>query len=165
MKVTVLQHLLYLQTTFDAEKELPLIIDWMDKEWRAIYLPWLSDTKENKFTEDELRWKWLISMFEKLPDGKKTKAFVYQLLVLNDLANDGLNGKHSCWRRGKNCVIVERLLEKLDRKWIESDMQNICGNMGICLRLPSPKEFPFDLNFPENLRVITIDDRILNIKK
>jgi hypothetical protein len=165
MKITVSQHLLYLQTTFDLDTELPKIIDWMDKEWRSIYLPWLENKSQNKYSEDEIRWKWLITMFDKLPDGKKTKAFVYQLMVLNDLANDGTNVKAHCWRRNKDCVIVQRLLERMGRDWKESDMQNICGNMGVCLRLPDTKMFPFSLELPENLTVITIDDRILNIKK
>lgn len=164
MKVSIQQHRNYLATQFDQATELPKILNWTDREWSELYLPWLKDTSPNKMTEDELCWKWLVTMFVKLPDGKKTKAYVYQMMVLNDLANDGLNGKKHCWRRHRDCITEQRWLERLSRDWQESDLQNLCGNLAICIRQPDPKLFPFDLNFSESLREITIDDRILKRK-
>lgn len=163
MKVTIEQHKKYLTTKIDLEKDFPKIIDWIDKEWRDIYLPWLDDKSKNRLTEDEVCWKWMVSMFKKIPDGKKTKAFVYQMMVLNDIVNDGVNGKKDCWIRHHKCEIEKRWLAKLGREWVETDLQNICGNLAICIRLPDPGLYPFNLEFPEKLKEIVIDDRILNI--
>lgn len=35
------------------EKDFSKIIDWIDKEWRYTYLPWLDDKSKNRITEDE----------------------------------------------------------------------------------------------------------------
>lgn len=165
MKITIQQHKDYLTTTFDAETELPKIVAWMDAEWRNLYLEWLANSSSKKQTEDELYWKWLVGMFVKLPAGKKTTAFVYQMLVLNGLANDGLNGKETCWRRNNDCPIVKRWLGIYDRWWQPSDLQNLCGNLAICTRIPDHKYYPFCLDFPADLQYITIDDRILTAKR
>jgi hypothetical protein len=165
MKVTIQKHKQYLTTEINPDTELIKIFNWMDKEWHAIYLPWLEDKSKNKLTEDGITWKWLVTMFNKLPDGKKTKAFIYQTMVLNNIVNDGINGKEHCWYREHGCNIKACWIKKLNRDWETSDVQNICGNLAICIRLPDPKFFPFNLDFPENLKEVVVDDRILNIRR
>lgn len=164
MTITLEQHLRYLTTRIDYETEFPKICGWMDKRWRDLYLPWLEDKSENKLTEDELCWKWLVTMFRDLSDGKKTKVFVYQVLVLNDIVNDGLNNKQHCPKRLRGCPIERRWLKKLGREWQDTDIQNICGNLAICLRLPDPS-CPFLLDFSDDLTELVIDDRILNVRR
>lgn len=161
MNVTIEQHRRYLAADVNLKTELPKILNWIDAEWRKLYLPWLDDKNKNKLTEDGIVWKWLVSMFSRIPDGKKTKVFIYQIMVLNNIANDGVNGKEHCPLRHRDCSIQKRWLSKLGRDWTDTDLQNICGNLAICIRMPDAQLHPFKLDFPDGLKNITIDDRIL----
>lgn len=165
MKIPIEKHKQYLSVKIDIDKEFPKIISWIDKEITEKYNIWLNNTNPNKMTEDFFIWHFLVTTFYKLPKGKKTKAFVYQTLVLNDIINDGVNNKNNCWLRNKGCITQKRWIEKLDHTWNEDDIRNICGNLAICLRIPDRKCFPFYCEFPETLTEVNLDDRILNVKE
>lgn len=165
MKIQIKKHKQYLSVEIDADKELPKIIAWLDKQITEKRNMWLENANPNKMTEDFFLWKFLVTTFNELPDGKKTKAFIYQMLVLNDIVNDGQNNKSSCWIRNKHCYTQERWIDKLDHTWSAEDTRDICGNLAICLRLPDVKLFPFCHNFPETLTEVSLDDRILNVKE
>lgn len=165
MKIPIKKHKQYLSVEIDADKELPKIIAWLDKKITEKRNIWLENANPNKMTEDFFLWKFLVTTFNELPDGKKTKAFIYQMLVLNDIVNDGQNNKSSCWIRNKHCYTQERWIDKLDHTWNADDTRDICGNLAICLRLPDVKLFPFCHNFPETLTEVNLDDRILNVKE
>jgi len=165
MKIPIEKHKQYLSVEIDADKELPKIIAWLDKKITEKRNMWLENANPNKMTEDFFLWKFLVTTFNELPDGKKTKAFIYQMLVLNDIINDGQNNKSTCWIRNKHCCIQERWIDKLDHTWNAEDTRDICGNLAICPRLPDVKLFPFCHNFPETLTEVNLDDRILNVKE
>lgn len=159
MKISVQQHKRYLATTF-SKSERSKIEDWIDERWREFQ----EKNAESSASPDMLTWRWLLETFIDIPDGKLTKAFMYQMLVLNDVVNDGTNRKSECPVR-RTCKIVDAMLEKLDRSWQDSDFQNICSNMGICLRTPDPDLYPFSLEMPSGIKEFVIDDRILSMKR
>lgn len=159
MKVSLKQHKAYLAEQF-TESEFFTITKWVDKEWLALYLPWL-DKPDPKESEDFLIWRWMITMFKSLPNGKKTKAFVYQMLVMNDLAPDGVHGKDACPLMYGRCPIVKWWLDKLSRPWQEKDRDNICGNLGICILMPYLSPYKFSIDKIDSRKEIVIDDRIL----
>ena len=165
MKIPIKKHKQYLSVEIDPETELMKIITWLDKRMTEKRNMWLENANPNKMTEDFFLWKFLVTTFNELPDGKKTKAFIYQMLVLNDIVNDGQNNKSTCWIRNKHCYTQKRWIDKLDNTWNAEYTRDICGNLAICLRLPDVKLFPFCHNFPETLTEVNLDDRILNVKE
>lgn len=165
MKIPIQKHKQYLSVEIDPDKELPKIIAWLDKKITEKRNIWEENTDQNKMTEDFFIWRFLVTTFNEIPDGKKTKAFIYQMLVLNDIVNDGQNNKNICWIRNNGCFTQERWINKLDHTWNAEDTRDICGNLAICLRMPDSKLFPFYLNFPETLTEVNLDDRILNVKE
>lgn len=165
MKIPIQKHKQYLSVEIDPDKELPKIIAWLDKQITEKRNIWEENTDQNKMTEDFFIWRFLVTTFNEIHDGKKTKAFIYQMLVLNDIVNDGQNNKNICWIRNNGCFTQERWIKKLDHTWNAEDTRDICGNLAICLRMPDSKLFPFYLNFPETLTEVNLDDRILNVKE
>ena len=165
MKIPIEKHKRYLSVKIDPETELMKIVTWLDKRMTEKVNAWAENTNPNKMTEDFFIWKFLVTTFNQLPDGKKTKAFVYQILVLNDIVNDGKNNKRDCWLRNNGCNNQNRWLEKIDHEWNDDDTRDICGNLAICIRLPDKKLFPFELDFDQEIKEVNLDDRILNVKE
>lgn len=157
MKISIGQHRLWLKETF-SDDELAKILAWFDRELMTGLTAW-----EKKQDEPEFMawWRILVQAFNKLPDNKKAKAFIYQTLVLNNIVEDEINNKVHCPYRHKGCLIQKRWLAKLERTWQASDLQNICGNFVICLRLPSPDVNPLWLDKDDKRTFVELDDSIL----
>lgn len=150
MTIPIEQHIKYMQVTY-SDKDIKAIGKFLDDN--------IFPTREES---DQQLWYNLCYYFKKVPEGKKTKAFLYQLMVVNGLTTDPLNSKKDnkliCRNVGE-CNIVKSFMKKLDRQWEADDFQNICSNLAICIVLPSPEQFC--LEYEESLREIMLDDSIL----
>jgi len=162
MKIPLSKHIEYCSVRFNEvdSKLIWKIDDYLDKKLNEMYLN--RELGRSDLTEDEDIWKLLLTMFNSLKDGKLTKAFIYQMLVLNDMTSCETNSKMLCCIRKRDCPIKVRRLESINRtisSFAESDFNNICCNLAICIRL-ADGEIPLD--YPAETKFIEIDDRILN---
>lgn len=150
MKIPISQHLRYMRVEY-SQQDINGIVKFLDKN--------IFPTREET---DQQLWYNFCYYFKKLPEGKKTKAFLYQLMVVNGLTTDPLNSKKDnkliCRNIGK-CQIAQDFMKRLGRNWEPEDFQNICSNLAICLILPSPEQFC--LEYEESLTEILLDDSIL----
>lgn len=162
MKISKKMHLHYMQMKFTLE-EYEKILIYLDKNVFDGHL------LENKQTDAQI-WAGLVLEFNKIPHGKKTKAYIYQMLVVNGIVDDVQNNKDYCYeymprfKRTEDrtrCPRVNKYLSARGRKWESDDFNNICSNMQVCLRYPIPEYFVFDLNKEE----YSLDDRIIQTKK
>lgn len=154
MKIPIDLHIKYMQTTYTND-ELIKILKFFEK-----------NVMPDADIKDQDVWYNLVSLFVRLPDDKKTKAFVYQTMAVNGIVDDSLNSKRYnklyCEQIG-GCWTVKNMLSKLNRKWQEDDFNNICCNLSICFLLPTT-EFIFT-NYPESVKEFELDDRILKTKR
>lgn len=82
----------------------------------------------------------LVDLFKKIPANKKTKSFVYQILVLNGIINDGIHDKDYC-NQSKHC----RTLKYAKEEYNIDDKRLLCNNLKICLLIPGINiDPPFD---------------------
>lgn len=162
MKLTLAKHKQYCSITY-TEDELTKIVSYADKTFMQYYKEWQNNNRLDKNNEDELVWFILVDQFVKLPEGKKTKAFFYQMLVLNGIAIDGINDKSICqYRNNKSCPILSRWKEKLGHSLLSEEEENICSNLAICLRPAEPSWIILD-QFPAEQTEVELDDRILKL--
>ena len=155
IRIPIAQHIEYLSQRFTLE-EVNSICIYLDKKFVEMYAT-LGSNKDI-IAEHNAIWKMLITTFNKLAPEKKAKAFVYQMLVINEIADDKFNGKTHCVRRHKTCAVEKTMLKSLNREWKMSDMDNLCFNLAICLELPWIDYF---LDFDSSVKYIDIDDSIL----
>lgn len=158
MKIDIRKHLEYIKTTFSNE-EMEKIIAFLDKQEKGLREKWLAGKYKNTINEDMFMWYFLVSQFIAIPDGKKTKAFFYQVLVLNGITNDELNGKKICFQKNKNSCNLIKNIE--NSSWTDEMRFNCCLNLSICLIFPATiiPIYYFD-KYPDGM-FIEIDDSIM----
>lgn len=152
MKVTAAQHNLYM-TTHISDEERSKIIVYLDVK--------LSKYDDKTWTDENI-WRELIQTFKDLSDTKKTKAYIYQMLVLNGITNLPMNGKPACYRKwGQSCGNIQMHYARLNLT-PEQQQQNICGNLSICILYPDDGwDFTMTVPLPD---VIEIDSSVLGVK-
>lgn len=114
---------------------------------------------------DESVWHALVKLFCDLPDGKATKSFVYQMLILNGITNITSGVKTICYNyeknKGERCHIIQKYV-----KYIESHgdrIGGICRNLGLCVKWASA--YPCAKMLDTLPDVIEIDDSILTQRR
>lgn len=127
-----------------------------DEDLMARMFLWL-DEKIGKLKNSMEVEKELIRIYLNLPDGKATKALVYQLLVLNGVIDDGIYSKDSCNHK-KECSWIKYYKNENP----DIDIRLICWNLNVCLLFP-------DLHIKTPLALTTkeyveLDDSILKKK-
>ena len=91
MKIPIEKHKRYLSVEIDPETELMKIFTWLDKRMTEKVNAWAENTNPNKMTEDFFIWQFLVTTFNQLPDGKKTKAFVLDEKEIHEYAWELIN--------------------------------------------------------------------------
>ena len=158
IKIPIAKHIEYCSQRFTLE-ELSSIANYLDKKLVA-----MKESLGNGYSsikEHNAIWKLLVTTFNNLAEGKKAKAFVYQMLVSNEIVDDGYNGKKYCPQRHNGCMVEYSELRKLGREWKDSDEDNICGNLAVCLLLTQNDYFS---DFDSSVKFVEIDDSILSKK-
>jgi hypothetical protein len=138
------------------EKHNELMSVVFDEDSMSRMFMWL-DGKIGKLNNSMEVEKELIRIYLTLPDGKSTKALVYQLLVLNGVIDDGVYSKDACNNHGK-CAWLKYYRNENP----SIDIRLICWNLNVCLLFP-------DLNIQTPLALTTkeyveLDDSILKKK-
>lgn len=160
MTITHDQHRHYLAIDFSADFETaenPLTM----KQWSQIHGIVIEKLEATQPMTDESVWATLLELFGNLPDGKATKSFVYQTLVLNGITNitDGI--KQQCYKHqknmGKDCHIVQKYADRIPDH--ADRINGICFNLGQCIRWASC--YPCASMVPTLPDVIRIDDSVL----
>lgn len=153
MNIAIKKHIEYCSVDFTTDECLK-IFEYFDSRVREIYEKWEKLNPEKRQPEYYIYWYVLVSEFANLPEGKKTKAWFYQTMLLNDVVDDGINGKSLCPVNFgfHKCQTRENILSILNRGWIESDSVNICGNLALCMNLAIPHN---------ELYLVTIKKRIV----
>jgi len=158
MKIPVEKHIKFCNTEF-TEFELLKIIEFVDSKYTELYSK--NRIKDESMEEDSLIWEMLVRAFLTLHDAKKTKAFIYQMLVVNGMVDDGLEYKFACGKRARGeCLILNNKLKALGREWERDDYSNICCNLGICTILPEKGWFNMSRLSPD-LKEVELDDSII----
>lgn len=97
-------------------------------------------------------WKRLISMYIKIPEGRLSKIYIYQVMALNGIIDEDRYNKSMCNQK-LNCSILN------ENAGIET--RKICNNLSKCLFLPYFQlEPPF---LPTNKEFVEIDEAILKM--
>ena len=138
------------------DKHNELMSARFDEDSMARMFLWL-DEKIGKLKNSMEVEKELIRIYLNLPDGKATKALVYQLLVLNGVIDDGIHSKDSCNHK-KECSWIKYYKNENP----DIDIRLICWNLNVCLLFP-------DLHIKTPLALTTkeyveLDDSILKKK-
>lgn len=168
MLIPVALHLQYVQQSF-TENEFAIMERFINDRAKEMFHK--IEMGEIKLSQDNAIWKLLVELYDGLSDGKKTKVFIYQIMVLNGIIDDGVNGKETCnalIRRNCNTRMYyfantgdgDTYLEPKKDTWSKKYFENICCNMSLCLRIPYSKLFT-DIN-PET-KFLELDDRILRM--
>jgi hypothetical protein len=156
IKISYLKHIEMMSISLEKQ-EVISIMNFIDRH----ILP-----SGKQLTDREI-WYNLVYWYKKLPVGTKTKAYLYELMVVNEIVPDWCNnkGRHKLYCPGvAKCPIVSRKLAELERDWIPSDKDNICGNLAICFRLAEPAWHIFDYGDDGDDKEIPkfeIDDTVL----
>lgn len=157
MIISYSQHKLYMQTSF-SESEYALIKDWLRKE---VY----------KGTDENI-WRNLVAWFKKLPDTRKSKAFIYQILVLAEaVSGSGFRERTQCMHRiNHTCVRWEEFLMNNNPNPVEGSLerditgwQGLCYDMSRCSMLPEPEQTFWIPDYEEGM-VFELDDSCLEAK-
>lgn len=126
MIISKSDHVKHMSQQFSPD-ELTKIMVWID--------PIISEPQFDSGVENVL-----VDLFKKMPANKKTKSFIYQILVLNGIISDGIHDKDYC-NQSKHCTILKYAKEEYNI----DDKKLLCNNLKICLLIPglniSP---PFD---------------------
>lgn len=145
MKITKQQHESFVKTTFEPD-EYPKILDWLDKRL-AKYQP---------LTDPDI-WRELVLAFKELKDGKKTKAFIYKMFLLNGMTSLDMNAKVGCHeRRQAECPLIKDYAHLALTPRQEFD--NVCSNLSICLLMPDKWDYSYSQKLPS---IIEIDATII----
>ena len=149
MNISYADHVRYMQTTFSFDEYYKIIM-WLDN---GIY-----------YGTDEQVWFNLVTQFKRLPDNKKTKAFIYQILVFAKIVDDGINGREGCPKKADGtCKRWHNLRVRVgDKNITQADINSTCYNLIECVILPS--ELPDWVNeVPEYKKGMQfyLDDSIL----
>lgn len=76
----------------------------------------------------------LVDLFKSIPEDKKTKIFLYQILVINGLIDDGINNKNKlCPHWHTNCMIRDDMKHRFGKL---ATRQNVCHNINVCILIP-----------------------------
>jgi hypothetical protein len=143
IKIPKEQHNKMMQTVFSQES-LAKIYDWID--------PKITGLKNDAEME-----KALIRMYLGLADGKLTKIFIYQILVLNGIIGDDVHDKSVCSYKSE-CPLIKAIKEE----YPEIDTMQICWNLNVCLLVPGMQlQPPFKTTEKEEL---LLDDSVLKKK-
>lgn len=82
----------------------------------------------------------LVDLFRSIPSNKKTKIFLYQMIVINGLIDDGINTKEKlCPDWNASCSIRRYMEDKFGEL---ATRQNVCNNINVCILIPCMQVYP-----------------------
>lgn len=129
-----------------TDDELLKIYNWIDKPLTQA---------SNKSNSDIIRF--LVSIYLQAPKASLTKAFVYQMIVLNGIIDDGIHDKNFCNQVSK-CDTLKYCMKEYET----DDRQMICWNLKLCCLVPGINIFPpFEST---KMDFVELDDGILKKK-
>ena len=152
--IPIEKHKEYMSIDFTQDSEFPDLIkirEWLDKNLINM------DT-------DEKIWYSLVKAFLSLKDGKKTKSFIYQVMVCNGIVEDPNIGKRYCSKRMRNCVLIEHnALKNGIYEITERTYDGLCPDMSICFYLPSGDYS--NVEYSDNIKSFELDDTIIKTRE